>query len=124
MEPSFDMDTTGTAEQPLACTLGADDGSARMRRWQALAEKGRPSARRSGHRLEVRYRPEPGVREELEALAAAERGCCSFVAWEVSQDGRNPVLHVTADPSSPDDLDPIAALFEAHGQPARTASPG
>ncbi len=121
------MDTAGYAahaELPIACTLGSDDGAARMRRWQALAEKGRPSARRSGHRLEVRYQPERGVHDELEALAVAERQCCSFVAWEVSQDGRHPVLHVTADPSSPDDLDAIAALFEAHGQPARTASPG
>lgn len=110
------MDTRGNAaraELPLACALGPDDGPARMRRWQALAQKGRPSARRSGHRLEVRYQPEPGVRDELEALATAERECCAFVAWDVSQDGRHPVLHVTADPSAPDDVVPIAALFGA-----------
>jgi len=107
------METGSRAEMPLACTLSAQDGSARMRRWQALAEKGRPSARRSGHRLEVRYRPEPGVREELEALAAAERECCSFVAWNVSEDGRHPVLVVAADPSAPEDVAPIAAMFGA-----------
>lgn len=84
-----------------------------MGRWQALAEQGRPSARRSGHRLEVRYQPAPGVRDELEALADAERRCCSFVAWNVSLDGQHPVLRVTADPSAPDDIAPIAALFEA-----------
>ncbi len=54
-----------------------------------------------------------GVRDELEALAAAERQCCAFVAWDVSQDGRHPVLHVTADPSAPDDIAPIAAMFGA-----------
>ncbi len=110
------MDSSGNdahVELPLACTLGPDDGPGRMRRWQSLADKGRPSARRSGHRLEVRYQPEPGVRAELEALAAAERKCCSFVTWDVSQDGHHPVLHVTADPSAPDDLAPIAALFGA-----------
>ncbi len=113
------MDNHGNvarAELPVACTLGPDDGRARMRRWQALAEKGRPSARRSGHRLEVRYEPEPGVRDELEALealAAAERQCCAFVAWEVRHDGHHSVLHVTADPSAPDDVAPIAALFGA-----------
>ncbi len=84
-----------------------------MRRWEALARKGRPIARRSGHRLEVRYQPEPGVRDALEALAAAERKCCAFVAWDVRQDGQHPVLHVTADPSAPDDVAPIAALFRA-----------
>ncbi|MDQ3677898.1 MAG: hypothetical protein M3401_14070 [Actinomycetota bacterium] len=110
------MDTAGSATAaglPLACTLSADDGKARMRRWQALAEVGHPSVRRSGHRLEVRYEPQPGVRDELEALAAAERQCCSFVGWEVSQDGRHPILHVTADPSAPDDVAPIAVLFGA-----------
>jgi hypothetical protein len=110
------MDTADSAsipELPVACTLDSDDGAARMLRWQALARKGRPSTRRSGHRLEVRYLPGPGVREQLEALAAAERQCCAFVAWEVSQEGDHPVLHVTADPSSPDDVAPIAALFGA-----------
>jgi hypothetical protein len=85
-----------------------------MRRWQALAERGRASARRSGPRLEVRYQPEPGVREELEALVAAERQCCGFVAWEVSEDGGDPVLQVTAAPTAPEDLAPVAALFGAN----------
>lgn len=99
---------------PLACTLGPDDGPARMRRWQVLADKGHPIAQRTAHQLEVRYQPEPGVRDELEALAAAERECCKFVAWDVIQDGQHPVLLVTADPSTPDDIAPIAALFGAH----------
>jgi hypothetical protein len=96
----------------VACTLGPDDGAVRMRRWEALSEKGHPSARRRGHRLEVRYQPKLGLREELEALAAAERQCCSFVAWSVSQDQDYVVLSVAADPSAPDDVAPIAALFE------------
>jgi hypothetical protein len=112
MTGAVDADASA-ATQPLACTLGPDEGAARMRRWQALAERGRPSARRSGHRLQVRYRPAPGIRDELEALATAERRCCSFVAWEVGQVGHQPVLRVTADPSTPDDVAPIAALFGA-----------
>lgn len=100
-------------ELPIACTLGPQDGEARMRRWEALAAKGTPSARRSGHRLEVRYEPAPGVREELEALAAAERRCCSFVAWDVDEAAGHPVLRVTGDSSAPDAVAPIAALFGA-----------
>lgn len=110
------MDLAGTAAEsrlPVACTLGPEDGPARMRRWQALADRGRPSARRSAHRLEVRYEPEQGVRDELEALAVAERQCCSFLAWEVSDDGGRPVLLVTADSGAPGDLAAIAALFGA-----------
>jgi len=76
-----------------------------------LSAKGRFSVLQTGHQLVVAYRPEPGVREELEALAAAERQCCSFVAWTVSQEVDRIVLHVTADPGSPDDVAAIATLF-------------
>jgi hypothetical protein len=110
------MDKVGTSEPdelPVACTLGADDGAQRMQQWKALSVKGSASASRDGHQLVVAYRPAPGVREELEALAAAERECCSFVAWTVSQEVDRVVLRVTADPSSPDDVAAIAGVFGA-----------
>lgn len=106
------VDSWGASGLPLACTLSIGGGAARMRRWEALAVKGRPSAARSGHVLVVRYRPEPGIREELEALAAAERGCCSFVAWDVSQDQNHVILRVVADPDTPEDIASIAALVD------------
>jgi hypothetical protein len=37
--------------------------------------------------------------------------CCSFVAWDVSQDGDEWVLSVTADPGALDDVASIEALF-------------
>jgi hypothetical protein len=98
---------------PVACTLGAGDGAQRMQRWEALSLRGRPSARRDGHRLVVAYRAEPGVRGELEALAGAERQCCSFAAWDVSQQGDQVILCVASDPGSPDDVAGIAVLFGA-----------
>jgi hypothetical protein len=85
-----------------------------MQRWQSLAEEAHPVARRSGPQMVVRYRPGPGVREELEALAEAERRCCSFVTWEVAEDGGHPLLRVSAKPESPDDVAPIAAVFGAN----------
>lgn len=100
-------------ELPISCTLGPNDGAERRRRWEALAEAGAASTHRSGHRLEVRYRAEPGVRDELEALAAAERDCCSFVTWDVSHERDEAVLHVRADPERPADLNAIAILFAA-----------
>jgi MerR family copper efflux transcriptional regulator len=96
---------------PLACTLGPNDGATRMRRWQDLSAQGRPTTRRSGHLLEVRYHAGRGIREELEALAAAERECCAFVTWTVGQEEGHVVLRVEANPARPDDVAPIAALF-------------
>jgi hypothetical protein len=107
------LDDSRTVALPIACTLGAGDGAVRLRRWEALSAAGHPSARRRGHLLEIRYARELGVREELEALAAAEQRCCSFVTWEVSQDEDQIVLRVKADRSRPGDILPIAALFGA-----------
>ncbi len=98
-------------ELPVACTLGSDDGRARMLRWQQLADRANPAARRSGHRLEVRFEDGPGVQQELELLAAAEQQCCSFVTWAVATN--EPVLHVTAPVDNPDAVEPIALLFGA-----------
>jgi hypothetical protein len=98
-QPSLD-------ELPIACTLGLDDGAARMQRWRALSAKAHPNARRDGDQLVVRYRSEPGVREELDALAAAERECCSFADWEVAQERGHVVLRIVSN------TDGIAALAE------------
>jgi len=103
-------------ELPAACTLGPDDGAERMRRWHQLLGGATPIARRIGHQLEVRFQSGPGVRKELEALAAAEQQCCAFVTWTVSVDSGHPVLHVEASPDQPDNIEPIASLFDAPHQ--------
>jgi hypothetical protein len=118
VEPMDDVGVKSAGPAPSnqlrpACTLGLQEGAERMRRWRALSELGHPSARRSGHRLEVRYQLAPGVGDELEALAAAERQCCSSVGWDVRREEGQPVLYVTADPARPADVAPIAALFRA-----------
>ena len=100
-------------ELPIACTLGPDDGAKRMRRWQRLADLAQTGASRTGGILKVNYRLGQRVKEELTALAAAEQECCSFVTWTVMQEGDSLVLRVTAKADSPDDVAPIAALFDA-----------
>jgi hypothetical protein len=106
-------DTGGRAELPLACTLGSADGAERIRRWQQLAAVGVPVVRLAGHRLEVRYRPEPGVLKELQSLARAEAECCAFVEWAVTEQDGNPTLLVRAEQDDPECIAPIAALFGA-----------
>jgi hypothetical protein len=41
------------------------------------------------------------ILEELEALAAAERQCCSFATWKVSLEEDHLVLQVTGDQALP-----------------------
>lgn len=107
------MSTPSSSELPIACTLGPNDGLTRMRRWQALAAAAHPTASRDGRTLEVHFEPGEGIYAELVALATAEQDCCSFVTWTVTDEGGHPVLRVLAEPDSPDDVAPIAALFGA-----------
>jgi len=50
---------------------------------------------------------------ELQDLVDEERVCCAFVSWAVTEDSGQPVLRVTAPPGSPQDIEPIAAMFAA-----------
>jgi len=108
------VDGDGAAvELPLACTLGPDDGAARLRRWRALAARFPPHAVRAPGRLELRWRLDPEAARELHALAGAERECCAFASWTVIRDGADTILRVTADPERPDDLAAVEHLFDA-----------
>jgi hypothetical protein len=94
--------------------LGAVDGTARLRRWQALVEASEPRLQRDGSRLEIRWRVDGDGASELEALVAAERECCSFVTWSVTRDDPDSILEVTAAASRPEDLEAVAQLFAAN----------
>jgi hypothetical protein len=98
---------------PLACALDADDGATRLERWRLLGEKSPPRVQRSGHELTIRWRLDAEGTSELEALAASERECCSFVTWSVSRQDPDTLLTIAADPGRPEGLDAIVALFVA-----------
>jgi len=98
---------------PVACALGPADAPARLRRRQQLEQRAAPVPSLRSGRLEVRYRAEPGVAEELASLAAAEQSCCSFVTWNVRAIEGQQVLYVTAPSETPEAVVPIAAMFGA-----------
>lgn len=108
-----DLGLTQNRHLPLACSLGPEDGQARMRRWQQLHEDAGPVARLNAGRLEVWYQSGPGLLAELSDLAAAEQTCCSFVTWSVSEVDGQAVPHVLAPADTPEAVEPIAALFGA-----------
>jgi hypothetical protein len=102
------MEAHEFAEVPIACTLGADDGGERLARWRALWASGIPSVGREADALVVTFPAGRRVREELEALAAAERRCCAFAEWEVEPEVDHVVLRIR---SHPDGLAALSALF-------------
>lgn len=96
---------------PTPCTLGPDAGAARLVRWRALHASISPDSRLVGHELVVRYQAATGVQNELEELAIAERSCCGFLDWQVSEEHGQPVLRVVASGKSLEGLVAIAAMF-------------
>jgi hypothetical protein len=96
-------------ELPIACTLGATDGAARLARWRALSHA-RLTVQRTPDQLVVLYRSQRGVYEELEALVTGERACCSFAEWELTRDAEHLVLRVRSDAKG------LAAIVDAFGE--------
>lgn len=110
------IDSSGALEHlvtPVACTLGASDGPSRLQRWQHLHQIAAPTAQLFNGELKVRFRAGREVLAELQNLVAEERVCCAFVSWVVDEERGQPVLRVTAAAGSPQDIEPIAAMFAA-----------
>lgn len=105
------MSEDGTSqldELPLACTLVAADGAGRLARWRALSDA-RVGVQRMPDQLVVRYRPQPEVAHELEALVLAERECCSFADWQLTRDSEHLLLRIRSDTQG------LAAIVGAFG---------
>ena len=97
----------GDVEEPLSCSLTPDELDDRRTAWRRVGE-----AVVGGERTEdgfaVRYRRGPGVADTLRTLAAAERDCCGWASWNVTDTGDACVLEVTG---PPEQIGPLAAAF-------------
>ena len=82
----------------VACSLGAADQRTRLAEWaELLGEMTAREERPDG----VRYvfAADAELRTRVEALAAAEQSCCSFLEFDVTQVGDQLELNVTAPPN-------------------------
>ena len=96
------------AEQlPIACTLTADELPERLGEMRAI---GRDALIAAGERG-LRFRADPGVRERLEALAAAEAECCAFMTLAVTEENGELVLSIDAPPDAEPVVHELVAAF-------------
>ena len=98
----------GSADAPIACTLGSDALKGRLEDWQRLL--GHVGAReRIDNGVRAVFRPSVPT-GELMRLTAAEQDCCQFLSFAITVDTRGIGLEVTA----PADALPIVeSLFGA-----------
>jgi hypothetical protein len=84
-------------ELPLiACSLSPAELPERQARWRALMERALEDRAPAPEGLRLAFRADPGVEDELRALAELERECCGFAAFAVQAAGDRVVLEVTS----------------------------
>ncbi|MEA2407196.1 MAG: hypothetical protein QOE69_1315 [Thermoleophilaceae bacterium] len=85
-----------SGERPIACSLSGPGLAARLQEIRALGEDGLVDVVEELDRAVLRFRPEPGVRERLEAIAAAESECCAFLDFKLEHGDDATVLTISA----------------------------
>jgi hypothetical protein len=82
---------------PIACTLDGPALGERLERWRRLEQRALRAREPLPNGVRLRFENGPEVAAELGELVRLERECCGFAAWEVSADGDDAVLDVTAE---------------------------
>ena len=81
---------------PIACTLDAEERPKREREIRSLGTEGLLSVDRAEHTAILRFRRAAGIRDRVEAIAAAESRCCAFLAFDVKDERDATVLTIAA----------------------------
>jgi hypothetical protein len=90
-----------TQDLPIACSLNASDLRARLDEIGALGRDALLSTDAGGT---MRFRADKATRERLAAIIDAEATCCSFLRFELADEGDTLTLTITA----PAGAEPVA----------------
>ena len=96
-----------TAEEPIACTLGASDFKERTASIRDLARRSLRHASRTPLGLTLDFAPD--AIEEVRDLVRKEQSCCAFLAFDLKENAAGVLLTITAPSSAADAAD---ALFD------------
>lgn len=109
------------ASTPIVCdmTTAPDTAQQRLDEYQELFARALVGREKTGQGIRFRFRAEPGVRAQVEDLAAREKACCAFFAFEVSLEGDEVVWDCAVS-----DNDDARALLEEFYQLPDTAVKG
>ena len=92
---------------PIACTLTADDLTARLALIDALTTDALLERTETDIGLRVRLRDTPEIEQRTRELIAAESRCCAFLEFALAREGGDLVLDV----AGPDDARPVIDMF-------------
>ena len=104
-----DATIVGMKELPvIACSLTTEELPGRRRRWLSLTDEALAEQAQIEGGVRLTFRASPGIEQEVRELAALERECCGFAAFEVSASPGQVTLDVT---SSGDGVTAVRELF-------------
>lgn len=95
-------------QEPIACTLGADDLKARLDRIAELARQHLLTQRQEGSALHLLYAS--AAAPELKEIVSLEQECCAFLKFELTERARVVELTITA----PADAGEFAGMLFEH----------
>ncbi len=85
-----------TPGAPVACSLTTEGLAEQAGRWARLAARALTGRELTADGIRLGFRPEPGIEEELRALAAIETQCCPWATWTVQASATRVTLDVRA----------------------------
>lgn len=83
-------------ENPIACSLGAEELEDRLAEVEALGADSLLSHREEGAAHLLRFKGDARTRQRLEAILAAERECCPFLDLNLKREGDQLALSIAA----------------------------
>lgn len=92
-----------TPEAPVACSLTPGEAVHRLGEWRSLIGEAAGPPQRTERGARVHFPHTPDLEHRVRALAAAEKECCSFFAFDVRADGGDLMLDIEA----PDEAQPL-----------------
>ena len=98
----------------VACGLGGEQAGTQAERWMRLGRHAGLGRVEAEDGLRIRFRDEPGVEEELQALVAVESNCCAWARWEVHRADGELVMHVS---SGPEGASALHSMFSTGSTP-------
>ena len=104
-----------TQDPPIACSLNASDLGARVDEISAFGQVALLSAEVGGT---MRFRADETTRARLEAIIAAEASCCSFLDFELTDEGDTLRLAITAPAGAESVAHALTAAFARQAEVA------
>jgi len=86
---------------------------------RALGRDGLEAVERGERSVTLRFRPNPSVRERVEAIVAAESRCCAFLDFSIGEVEHATLLTIGAPEGAEPALHDLAALFSVDAAPVR-----